>query len=57
MCVYIIFKVGPDVYIVLNSQLYKDGSGALVEAEQQDRWLDESLEDVKGNARHIVVHI
>jgi hypothetical protein len=43
------------VYIVLNSQLYKDGSGALVEAEQQDRWLDESLGEVKGNARHIVV--
>jgi len=52
---YFKFKVGPDLFIVINSQLYKDGSGAPDMASEQDMWLNETLKHAKQNARHIIV--
>ncbi|GBG33790.1 Serine/threonine-protein phosphatase CPPED1 [Hondaea fermentalgiana] len=44
---YFSFRVGPDRFVVLNSQLYVDSSQCREAAEAQDVWLDTELFDKK----------
>ena len=62
---FVFWVGGRDKYIVLNSQLYKDGSGALEESREQNEWFDAALNEeppanssssaVKQYARHTII--
>mmetsp|Transcript_36669 Transcript_36669/g.79877 ORF Transcript_36669/g.79877 Transcript_36669/m.79877 type:complete len:362 (-) Transcript_36669:125-1210(-) len=52
---YFSFWVERVKFLVLNTQLYKDGSGAPELADAQDRWLDRELQDAQSQGAQFTV--